>query len=57
MQDFLKIVMIKLLGKISKQVFLVIGKLTFKHIKGGVLLVPTDFTIKDKETKRSLEKF
>ena len=57
MQDFLKIVMIKLLGKISKQVFLAFGKLTFKHIKGGVLLVPTDFTIKDKETKRSLEKF
>ncbi|MBR2651932.1 hypothetical protein IKD56_00835 [bacterium] len=43
--------------KISKKVLRANGKLTFKHIKGGVLLVPTDFTIKDDSIKRSIEKF
>ena len=34
------------------------GKLTFKHVKGGVKLVETDFTIKeDKELKRNIKKW
>ena len=33
------------------------GKLTFKHVKGGVKLVNTEFTIKeDKKLKNSIEK-
>lgn len=34
------------------------GKLTFKHVKGGVKLVDTDFTIKDdKELRKSVKQF
>ena len=34
------------------------GKLTFKHVKGGVKLVETDYTIKqDKKLKNSIAKF
>ena len=33
------------------------GKLTFKHIKGGVKLVDTDFTIKDLKVTKNLKKF
>ena len=33
------------------------GKLTFKHVKGGVILVDTDFTIKDDKLKKNIEKF
>ena len=41
-----------------KQGFTCGGKLTFKHLKGGVQLVETDFTIKqDKELKREIKKF
>ena len=34
-----------------------LGKLTFKHVKGGVILVETDFTIKEEKTKTIIEKF
>ena len=33
------------------------GKLTFKHVKGGVILVDTDFTIKEEKIKSNIEKF
>lgn len=33
------------------------GKLTFKHVKGGVILVETDFTIKEEKVKTSIENF
>lgn len=33
------------------------GKLTFKHVKGGVILVDTDFTIKEEKIKKAIEKF
>lgn len=32
------------------------GKLTFKHVVGGVKLVPTDFTIKDLTLKKNIKK-
>lgn len=32
------------------------GKLTFKHVKGGVILVETDFTIKEEKLKKAIEK-
>lgn len=57
MQDFPKIVMIALLGKILEQAFHVVGKLTYSHIKGGVLLKETDFTIKEEKTKQNIENF
>lgn len=31
------------------------GKLTFKHLKGGVKLVETDFTIKDDKMIKSIK--
>ena len=41
-----------------KQGFTCGGKLTFKHVIGGVKLVETDFTIKyDKELKKSIKNF
>lgn len=40
-----------------KQDFLVHGKLTFKHVKGGVILVDTDFTIKEEKVIKNIEKF
>lgn len=43
-------------GKILKKVLLVGGKLTFNHVKGGVILVETDFTIKGNEFKSVLAK-
>lgn len=33
------------------------GKLTYKHVKGGVKLVETDFTIKEEKVLKSIEKF
>lgn len=33
------------------------GKLTFKHVKGGVKLVDTDFTIKDLKLQKSIKKY
>lgn len=33
------------------------GKLTFKHVKGGVKLVETDFTIKDIKLSNNIAKF
>ena len=40
-----------------KQGFTCGGKLTFKHVIGGVKLVETDFTIKyDKKLKQSIKK-
>lgn len=33
------------------------GKLTFKHVKGGVILVETDFTIKEEKMKKSIASF
>lgn len=35
----------------------VAGKLTFKHVKGGVILVDTDFTIKEETFKKVIENF
>ena len=41
-----------------KQGFTCGGKLTFKHVKGGVILVETDFTIKqDKTLVRNIKEF
>ena len=40
-----------------KEGFTASGKLTFKHVKGGVILVETDFTIKEEKTKTVIEKF
>lgn len=33
------------------------GKLMFSHVKGGVKLVDTEFTIKEVKLKRQIEKF
>lgn len=33
------------------------GKLTFKHVKGGVKLVETEFTIKDDRLSKNIDKF
>lgn len=33
------------------------GKLTFKHVKGGVKLIETDFTIKEEKIKKTIDKF
>lgn len=33
------------------------GKLTFKHVKGGVILVDTEFTIKEEKTIANIVKF
>lgn len=33
------------------------GKLTFKHVKGGVILAPTDFTIKEEKTIHNIVNF
>ena len=33
------------------------GKLTFKHVKGGVILVETDFTIKEEKTISNIVNF
>ena len=33
------------------------GKLTFKHVKGGVKLVETDFTIKELKFKKEIKNF
>ena len=33
------------------------GKLTFKHVKGGVILVETDFTIKEEKLRNIIDKF
>lgn len=33
------------------------GKLTFKHVKGGVILIETEFTITEEKTKKSIENF
>lgn len=32
------------------------GKLTFNHVKGGVILVETDFTLKDEKVLKTLQK-
>lgn len=32
------------------------GKLTFKHVKGGVKLIKTDFTIKEEKLLPNIEK-
>ena len=41
-----------------KQGFTCGGKLTFKHVKGGVKLVETDFTIKyDKDLRKNIRKY
>lgn len=32
------------------------GKLTFKHVKGGVKLVETDFTIKEDKLIKGIER-
>lgn len=44
-------------GKNLKQVLHAHGKLTFKHVKGGVKLVDTDFTIKEEKIKSNIDKF
>ncbi len=35
----------------------VADKLIYKHVQGGVLLVSTDFTIKEEKVKKEVEKF
>jgi len=32
------------------------GKLTFSHVKGGVILTETEFTIKEEKVKKNIEK-
>lgn len=49
--------MISLLGIILKRGLVALGKLTFKHVKGGVKLVDTDFTIKDDKFITDIEQF
>lgn len=44
-------------GKNLKQGLLVRGKLTFKHVKGGVKLVDTDFTIKEEKVINNIKNF
>ncbi len=44
-------------GKNSKQDFHVHGKLTFKHVKGGVKLIETNFTLKEERIIKSIDKF
>ena len=44
-------------GKNLKQDLLATGKLTFKHVKGGVILVDTEFTIKEEKTIANIVKF
>lgn len=56
-QECQKIAMILLHGIILRLVLLVGGKLTFKHVKGGVKLVETEFTIKEEKTIKNIEKF
>lgn len=34
-----------------------VGKLTFKHVKGGVKLIETDFTIKEEKVISTIDKF
>lgn len=43
-------------GIILKQDLHVGGKLTFKHVKGGVKLVETDFTIKEDKFNTNIER-
>lgn len=57
MQECRNNVILKSSGKNLKQVLLVHGKLTFKHVKGGVKLVETDFTIKEDKIKNNIVKF
>ena len=33
------------------------GKLTFKHVKGGVILVETEFTIKEEKVIKTIASF
>ena len=56
MQECQKLVISLLNGKHLKQDLLVLGKLTFKHVKGGVKLVETDFTIKEEKLLPNIEK-
>jgi len=56
-QECLNNVILKSSGKNLRQVLHVRGKLTFKHVKGGVKLVETDFTIKEDKIKNNIVKF
>lgn len=53
----LKIVIHKLNGKNLKLVLNAHGKLTFKHVVGGVKLVDTDFTIKEEKVINNFKNF
>lgn len=44
-------------GKTSEQDYQFHGKLVFKHVKGGVKLYETDFTIRDEKIIKAIEKF
>lgn len=33
------------------------GKLTYKHVKGGVMLVETEFTIREEKLRKHIENF
>ena len=44
-------------GKNLKLVLHAHGKLTFKHVVGGVKLVETDFTIKEEKLINNLKNF
>lgn len=49
MQACRKVATIKSHGRNLRQVLHVHGKLTFKHVKGGVILIDTDYTIKEEK--------
>ena len=44
-------------GKNLKRGFPALGKLTYKHVKGGVILVDTEFTIKEEKINKIIDKF
>lgn len=52
-----KVVTNLLHGKTSEQDYQFHGKLVFKHVKGGVKLYETDFTIRDEKIIKAIEKF
>ena len=57
MQECQKVAIHKLNGTSLKLDLHVGGKLTFKHVKGGVILVDTDFTIKEEKLIKNITKF
>ena len=56
MQECQRVVILLLNGIILNLDLHVGGKLTFKHVKGGVKLVETDFTIKEDKFNTNIER-